>query len=81
MYCAYAQGGPLLFKAPSGLVVAAFATPELVQHFLSRKPSPSPVEPVPVAQLRSPQYPMPEQWSKVAEALLFDSVQTIELCH
>jgi hypothetical protein len=78
MYCAYAQTGPLLFKAPTGLVVAAFSTLDLFHHFLAQKPTPTPVEPVEVSKLRSPEYPMPEQWSIVTEALLFDTVEAIE---
>ena len=81
MYCAYVrsgEGGPLLLKTPTGQAVAAFATSELLRHFLAKKPSTLPTEAVEVSQLRSIHYPMPEQWRGVRQALLFDSASIIE---
>jgi hypothetical protein len=80
-YCAYVKkgsGGPLCFKSPTGIVVAAFTNLELFQNFLSRQPSPLPAEAVEISKLQTAAFPMPEQWSMVTQALLFDNVEVID---
>ena len=77
-YCAYERNGPLLIKGPSGLLVAAFASLDLVKHFLSQMPRAVAPEAVELTKLQSDAYPLPAQWSMVTQALLFDSVATID---
>lgn len=78
MYCAYAEGGPLLLKGPRGLLVATFSTRDLLQDFVARKPVSVRVEPIELARLGTSQYPVPEQRAAVRHALLFDSPSVIE---
>lgn len=82
MFCLYIKHAefwtPVLLKTEDGRAAAAFASRELADSFVAQIGFPDPVEIIAAEQLGTRDYPYPENWEAVRDAVLFESGGTLE---
>lgn len=82
MFCLYIRHAefwtPVLLKTEHGRAAAAFATRELADSFVAQIGFPDPVEVIAAEQLGTAEYPFPENWGEVRDAVLFGNGIALE---